>query len=430
MKENLIKFWKYIKLNATYSIITIVLALAISMITYLLFMNHILGLWYAYLFYISTFLTSHMILMFYKKKRSNTDNGIPLPGKISHFFDYVYMRILWLFAVFGLIAFFFVYHNDIKPAEVPSYKLINKTTWKEVYFQGMVHIGKNKFYETVNDRIKSYSNSWYTLYFEGVQADSEKDMEKLADNIGIKPTTELYDNIWKALGSDIGGQDNMDLINSSKKAVNADVSVAELIGKNDPSIVAALPVIVKDNTWSLSWVVIKKHSEVKSNTWVVVIAPNVSSNTWTINTGAIISSTWSITETITPEVLTEKQKLQKEVNKQLNDDLASLAESDNQTLSYALRGLFNFVIKNDWLQAIALKQQSTSENGSVFFKEKVLDFRNEKLAKFVVDGKDQKIFITYGAMHFPGFLEEINKLSTSKWEGVFEITKVETTRPF
>ena len=40
----------------------------------------------------------------------------------------------------------------------------------------------------------------------------------------------------------------------------------------------------------------------------------------------------------------------------------------------------------------------------------ILDFRNRALARFVAEAPAGKIYITYGAAHFPGFLAELQKL--------------------
>jgi hypothetical protein len=39
----------------------------------------------------------------------------------------------------------------------------------------------------------------------------------------------------------------------------------------------------------------------------------------------------------------------------------------------------------------------------------IVDFRNQTLARFVADSKADKIYITYGAAHFPGFFAELQK---------------------
>lgn len=44
----------------------------------------------------------------------------------------------------------------------------------------------------------------------------------------------------------------------------------------------------------------------------------------------------------------------------------------------------------------------------------ILDFRNRALAGQIMQSKDDKIFITYGAAHLPGLVAELRKLD-SKW---------------
>jgi len=54
----------------------------------------------------------------------------------------------------------------------------------------------------------------------------------------------------------------------------------------------------------------------------------------------------------------------------------------------------------------------------------ILDFRNRALARFVAESKSNKIYITYGAAHFPGFLAELQKLDPK-----FGIRSVRGVRP-
>lgn len=54
----------------------------------------------------------------------------------------------------------------------------------------------------------------------------------------------------------------------------------------------------------------------------------------------------------------------------------------------------------------------------------ILDFRNKVLARFVTESKAEKIYITYGAAHFPGFFAELQKLDPR-----FRIQSVKGVRP-
>ena len=54
----------------------------------------------------------------------------------------------------------------------------------------------------------------------------------------------------------------------------------------------------------------------------------------------------------------------------------------------------------------------------------ILDFRNKTLARFVAESKSDKIYITYGAKHLPGFFAELKKLDPK-----FEIRSVKGIRP-
>ena len=54
----------------------------------------------------------------------------------------------------------------------------------------------------------------------------------------------------------------------------------------------------------------------------------------------------------------------------------------------------------------------------------IVDFRNQKLARFVAESTADKIYITYGAAHFPGFFAELKKRDPK-----FAIRSVKGVRP-
>jgi hypothetical protein len=54
----------------------------------------------------------------------------------------------------------------------------------------------------------------------------------------------------------------------------------------------------------------------------------------------------------------------------------------------------------------------------------ILDYRNRTLARFVTDSPHDKIYITYGAAHFPGFLAELQKRDPA-----FVLRSVKGVRP-
>jgi len=54
----------------------------------------------------------------------------------------------------------------------------------------------------------------------------------------------------------------------------------------------------------------------------------------------------------------------------------------------------------------------------------IVDFRNKTLARFVDESKSDKIYITYGAAHFPGFLAELQERDPT-----FAIRAVKGVRP-
>ena len=54
----------------------------------------------------------------------------------------------------------------------------------------------------------------------------------------------------------------------------------------------------------------------------------------------------------------------------------------------------------------------------------ILDFRNRALAGFVAQSSADKIYITYGAAHFPGFLKDLQALDAG-----FKVQSIRWVRP-
>lgn len=82
----------------------------------------------------------------------------------------------------------------------------------------------------------------------------------------------------------------------------------------------------------------------------------------------------------------------------------------NEIFKYLLKMEFNIVAIHPAVQDALLGVAGADTS---FFSEKVVDYRNFELSKKVNESSEKKIIITYGALHFPGFLAEIRKTGGS-----------------
>jgi len=429
---------KYIWQKLAFIIISLVLFLSI----FSLYFYWIISLGLSYLLYLLSYFLIQWYYLYRKKIKEIESWVIKKPNVISFFFSYLLWRVMVLFSLFWMVAFFFVYNNDIKPAELTWYHLKNEKTNKEIYFQEMVHLGKKDFYEKINKKIENYTNSWFVLFYEWVTAENENEMEKLWKKIWVQPDEELYNFLWSALWKDIVWQDNTSLLLSAKKSVNADVSVWELLDESKQNKDKKIVVYENTNFWNTN----------NTNTsWNITNINNTLTNTWEIQKKyerEIIEANIqkSVEKELTDNITEDNSisEIKKLNDKVLNDNFWSLTSittneefkkaineiivNDNKTIQYMFRWIFNFVVKNDWIQKLALQFQS--QDWENFFKEKILDYRNKNLADMILKSKEDKIFVTYGALHFKWFLEELNKESEKSWSWTYIIVSSETLKPF
>ncbi|MCH2188295.1 hypothetical protein MK079_00500 [Candidatus Gracilibacteria bacterium] len=90
--------------------------------------------------------------------------------------------------------------------------------------------------------------------------------------------------------------------------------------------------------------------------------------------------------------------------------LTQLSENELKVLRYINQSLLNFFIKNDSIQQV-LSDNFT--NGDIFAI--ILDERNDLLANSIIESEYDKIYTTYGLLHFKGVLELLQK-SDPNWK--------------
>lgn len=74
--------------------------------------------------------------------------------------------------------------------------------------------------------------------------------------------------------------------------------------------------------------------------------------------------------------------------------------------------------------AMAMSISGSTGGGDATMQRIILDLRNRALARFVAESAAEKIYITYGAAHFPGFFKELKAL-----DGAFAVQSMRWLRP-
>jgi hypothetical protein len=275
-------------------------------------------------------------------------------------FASVWSRTLlgWTLILGVLVAAPFYYLmvvTDTRPAIVPQVSLTNGS--KRVVFQGMQHIGSERFYQAVIYDVEKALSEGYVSYYEGVQTstpESKAFFEKLSHElVGGSDLSGTYKSIGEVCGMkfqlDYFGLLEADKAEHPKRHLVADVDAIELkaeyerLMREDPAFA-------------------KAHAN-----------------------------------DFQPKRATNDNAFMPKVVEWLKSGGAS-----QKTLGgVACRGLFTL-------------NQATASTAPGRMEPVILDLRNRALAQRIMQSPDDRIFITYGAAHLPGLVAELRKLDP-KW---------------
>lgn len=264
----------------------------------------------------------------------------------------------WTLTLGVLVAAPFYYLmivTETRPATVPQVSLTNGS--KRVVFQGMQHIGSERFYQAVIYDVEKALSEGYVSYYEGVQTstpESKAFFEKLSQElVGGSDLSGTYRSIGEVCGMklqlDYFGLLEADKAEHPKRHLVADVDALELkaeyerLKREDPAFA-------------------KAHAN-----------------------------------DFEPRPATNDNAFMLTVVEWLKRGSASQKTLGGVTC----RGLFTL-------------NQATASTTPGPMAPVILDFRNRALAQRIMQSPDDKIFITYGAAHLPGLVAELRKLDP-KW---------------
>jgi hypothetical protein len=245
--------------------------------------------------------------------------------------------------------------TDTRPATVPQVSLTNGS--KRVVFQGMQHIGSERFYQAVIYDVEKALSEGYVSYYEGVQTptpESKAFFEKLSHElVGGSDLSGTYKSIGEVCGMkfqlDYFGLLEADKAEHPKRHLVADVDAIELKAEYE-RLMREDPAFAKAHANDF-----QPKPAANDNAFMLKVVE------------------W----------------------------LKSGSASQKTLGGVTCRGLFTL-------------NQAAASAASGRMEPVILDFRNRALAQRIVQSPDDRIFITYGAAHLPGLVAELRKLDP-KW---------------
>lgn len=268
--------------------------------------------------------------------------------------SYIKAVLALVFALTALVAaplYYLALRTDLTPLTVPQATLSNGK--KTVVFQGMMHIGSEGFYKSVVYDLEKALSDGYAIYYEGVRDDPAGDAWFSQTLAGGGDLNTNYQNFGDACGLQFQGP-YFELLAADMKARP------------------------------------ERHVEADVSTADMMREYQRLMDTDADFAAAVEKDTPAASESGEADRAT-----------QLFDWLAKATPGQRKILGLACRG---------WITMMMGAKTAPSPLDPV-----ILDFRNVKLAERIVTSADDKIFITYGAGHLPGLLDDLQK-SDPAWE--------------
>ncbi|MET0437381.1 MAG: hypothetical protein ABW043_07800 [Devosia sp.] len=259
-----------------------------------------------------------------------------------------------VFAITTLIAaplYFLAFRTELAPLTVPQATLSNGQ--KTVVFQGMMHIGSEGFYKSVIYDLEKALSEGYAIYYEGVRGDPAGD-KWFADTLaGGGDLNTNYETFGDACGLQFQGP-YFELLAGDMKARP------------------------------------ERHVEA-----------DVSAADMMREYQRLMDTDPEFAAAVEKDQPAPPDSGEADQTTQMFGWLANATPGQRKILGLACRG---------WMTMLMGAKTAPSALDPV-----ILDFRNQKLAERIVTSADDKIFITYGAGHLPGLLDDLQK-SDPAWE--------------
>ena len=271
----------------------------------------------------------------------------------------------------SLPIFYLAFWVQSGPTAVPLATLSNGQ--KTVVFQGMQHIGSEDFYKSVVFDLEQALADGYTLFYEGVTPVAGR--PDLTDwfNQTLRGSKQDLSAGYKKMAEQCGLSFQLNYFDPIKadmaihpsRHLTADANFLEMKTEYDR--------LLREDPAFAAGMTAKAARSAKADE-----APSGSGDPFALFLGIVDGAT------------PEQKKL----------------------AGIVCRGVLGMAVSG------ALGEEKDPSNRVI------VDFRNKTLARFVDESKSDKIYITYGAAHFPGFLAELQKRDPK-----FAIRSVKGVRP-
>lgn len=258
------------------------------------------------------------------------------------------------FALTALIAaplYYLALRTELTPLTVPQATLSNGK--KTVVFQGMMHIGSEGFYKSVVYDLEKALSEGYAIYYEGVRGDPAGDTWFSETLAGGGDLNVNYQTFGDACGLQFQGP-YFQLLAADMKA--------------RPERHVEADVTTAE--------MMHEYQRLMASDPDFAAAANASS-------------------------LKASDDGEADQMTQMLDWLAGATPGQRKVLGLACRG---------WMTMLLGNKTAPSALDPI-----LLDFRNKKLAERIVTSTDDKIFVTYGAGHLPGLLDDL-QANDPAWE--------------
>ncbi len=316
---------------------------------------------------------SYIIYIVWKKLRKKQRQNIMIYGQMFLYKSAIMLSIIWI-----ILWSFVYYNNELSPAQMPSYQLSN---WeKQVIFQAMIHIANPDFYSQIKSDIKTAKQDWYVYYFEWVKPGTPENSEKFNQALWIDFSPELYKNFSKLYW----------VVHQDQK------SFLDIENNLDFNIDLSLDEIMELYEARTSWNSLSPIGQLPPRGSQEQQVPLVEGDVWGTKTGGVI-----------------------DINTEIVNRLAELSDNQLKILTYFNQALLNFFTRNESLRNTVIEKMWNQDIFTV-----ILDDRNKLLANEIISSEHNKIYITYGLLHFE-WVFELLKNADENWE----INKIEHLFP-
>jgi len=269
---------------------------------------------------------------------------------ITDFSNLFLYKVSLFWCLLWALMWFFMYYQNTISPAMMPRYTLSN--WSQtIVFQAMSHIASEDFYQKVQRELRWYKQRWYVLYYEWVRSWNKENTQAFNKALGINFEPWVYENFSKLYG--VSAQDNSNFLGLENNLdYNVDITIDEIMD------------IYNKKTQD------RDEEEKKS-----------------------FLQSWEV----------------QDVNKIILEQLSSLNERQLGLLRYINQSLLNFMIKQEWLRNLIVEKVANQDLFSV-----ILDERNEYVVSEIVKRWDEKIFILYWLMHFPGVLELLQQ-DDSNW---------------